>query len=142
MKIVVIACFCFCSSCHINGQSHSLNHTNKELNVDSFRCNIDIVLQLSKTIEDPDEGDILNFLYTFDETCNSNVEYREFSNEVLFQVIQKHSYQVLDLLSNKNVKTYLILQELKSPVSDTYNRKDVEIVIKKVESIIENKKKN
>ena len=142
MKIIAMTCIgiSLMVSCQINGKTHSLNTESKALNTDSLKCNIDVVVRLSETMENPDKATILNFLCTFDETCNSNVEYSEFSNEVLFQVVQKHPDQVLELLSNKKVKTQVILKELKSPISDTYNVADIRGFIEKVEDIQNHKK--
>jgi hypothetical protein len=127
-------------SCQINGHNYSSNDDSKKLSTDSLKCNIDVVAQMSKSIENPDKTDLLNFLYTFDETCSLNAEYSEFSNEVLFKVAQKYPRQVLELLSNKKVKTQVILKELKSPISDTYNAVDIKDFIEKVEDIQNQKK--
>lgn len=142
MKIIAMICIgiSLIVSCHINGNTHSSKNESKALNTDSLKCNIDVVVRLSKTMENPDKVAILNFLFTFDETCNSNVEYSEFSNEVLFQVVQKHPNQVLELLSNKRVKTQIILKELKSPLSDAYGAADLSGFIEKVEDIQNHKK--
>lgn len=92
---------------------------------DSLRCNIDFIVKLSNVMNNPSDKDILNFLYTFDESCNNNVEYLEFSNEILFQSLYEHPQQVLKLLSHKNVNINLILEELKTPINDKYNIKDI-----------------
>ena len=106
---------------------------------DSIRCNIDFIVRLSNVMDKSSDNDILAFLYTFDESCNNNVEYLEFSNEILFQSLYKHPEQVLKLLSYKNVNTNLILEELRTPVNDRYNTEDI---IKEVDKVEESEIKN
>jgi len=109
------------------------------VNHDSVRCNINFIVKLKNTMENPSENDVLNFLYTFDESCSASVEFLEFSNEILFQILFEHPDVVLKLLSHGNVKTNLILEVLKSPVNDKYDIKDI---IKRIDETKENEMKN
>lgn len=137
-SILIIFSVSLFFSCHINENS-VLSRNDEMLSQDSLKCNIDIIVQLNKSLENPNISDLLNFLFTFDETCDSNVEYSEFSNEVLFMVVEKHPKLVIDLILNNDVRVDLILKELRSPVSDKYNEADVKQLIERLEDIEENK---
>lgn len=100
---------------------------------DSLRCNLSYVVNLSNKMDNPFENDILNFLYTFDESCNRNVEFSQFSNQILFQILFEHTDKTLKLLSYENVNTSLVIDELKMPVNDRYSNEDIMQRIKMVE---------
>lgn len=55
----------------------------------SEKCDISVILEMHENLENISEDLMLNFLKTFGQECKSNVEFSEFSNETLFEVIQK-----------------------------------------------------
>jgi hypothetical protein len=73
-------------------------------------------------------------LKTFGNECKGNVEYTEFSNEVLFKVINKKTEIFIDVF-NKNIEsleTEVILKELESPLLD---QADLNQIISKIQAI-------
>jgi len=99
---------------------------------DSLRCNINILGKLYDTMDNPESKDILNFLFTFDESCNNHIEYSQFSNELLFELLVEHTESLIVLLSNENINIDLILKELSTPINDKFK---IEYLLKKVENI-------
>ncbi|MCO6148484.1 hypothetical protein [Flavobacterium sp. NRK1] len=89
---------------------------------DSIKCNLKYLIELENKINNPEDEDILNFLYTFDISCTNNIEYSEYSNELLFQCLYKHPKQFIKLLNSNtnNLKIDTILKELENPVNDKY----------------------
>src|SRR5687768_7465593 len=74
---------------------------------DIKRCDIAVLGQIDRNIENLKEKEIKDFLLTFDTSCNNNVEYSEFSNELLFKILDKHTLTILTVLESKekNLKT-------------------------------------
>ena len=95
------------------------------------QCNIKILLTLEDHLENPSDKELNNFFETFDESCKTNIEYSEFSNELLFKVLQKYPNRAIQILkNNKNIKRKYILKELQNPVHDGFN---ISNIIKKIE---------
>ncbi len=84
-----------------------------------YWCSTEI---LRKTAENMDQLDLVmiaNFLATFHESCNNNVEYSEWSNELLFKVIRQRPDRFLELITkNSSLSRDYILNELTSPVHE------------------------
>jgi hypothetical protein len=101
---------------------------------DIKRCDIAVLGQIDRNIENLKEKEIKDFLLTFDTSCNNNVEYSEFSNELLFKILDKHTLTILTVLESKekNLKTDKILYELSSPINDSFN---IDELISKVEKV-------
>lgn len=117
----------------------SSNSQNKDL----IKCNTSIILETTEKIDSVSENLMLRFLKTFGKDCRNNVEFSEFSNEILFKVIQQQPELFCEVLEdNKNqIEFEEIILELKSPINDlidlnlTINR----IANTKTESSLENK---
>ncbi len=101
--------------------------------LDTIRCNINLVAKLSLSIDNPEDKDILNFLLTFSESCNSNIEYSEFSNEILFDLLFHYPNKVVTYLSNDKVNSQIILTEFESPINDKYNIDDILKTVEKTD---------
>jgi hypothetical protein len=110
-----------------NVTSDSMNKSEKELSIndnktDSIVCNIDIVLSTLNNIDSLSDNEIRLFLKTFSQKCRNNVEFSEFSNEMLFKVLEKHSEAFLRIICDSNspieIDFETIYEELKSPLHD------------------------
>ena len=64
------------------------------------KCDLTIVLETSNKINNLSEDLILRFLQTFGKECKNNVEFSEFSNEVLFKVIQGYPELFYKIIKN------------------------------------------
>jgi hypothetical protein len=102
---------------------------------DAQKCNSTILTHISVNLDKPlKEDDILQFLLTFGSACKNNVEYSEWSNELLFEVLKKHTKATIHALNSgkgKIDKNY-ILKELRAPLHDQF---DIGEIIKKVERV-------
>jgi len=73
-----------------------------------------------------------DFLCTFDKACYSNIEYAEWSNEMLFKVIDKATILFFDVLTNGQVENKdILLEEIKSPIKDY----DYQKIYNKIKSV-------
>ncbi|TKG91608.1 hypothetical protein EYV94_21525 [Puteibacter caeruleilacunae] len=89
------------------------------------RCDIDIVLETEENINNISDELIYLFLYTFDENCKNNIEFGEYSNEVLFKLLEQHPKRVVENITKEGINLDVILNELANPISDVVNVDDV-----------------
>ncbi|MCX2682140.1 hypothetical protein OOZ15_19495 [Galbibacter sp. EGI 63066] len=100
---------------------------------DSIKCNIDVIVETYNNVSSLDNKMIELFLLTFDSECINNVEYMEFSNEVLFKVLHNEPGLVLKLMSeDSSLERKAILNTLANPINDEININDL---INRIENI-------
>ncbi len=99
---------------------------------DTFKCNIKVLLNVSQN-KDSLEAETLNqFLMTFGAECNTNVEFSEWSNELLFDVIQRYPVRIVQILTeNQELEEDVILYELRNPVHDGIDIEQTIRIVKK-----------
>ena len=86
---------------------------------DCKKCSVKPILKLVETIENPSEETINCFLNTFDTECSNNAEYSQWSNEVLYDLLEKHPDKLITALeSNKEIDKTEIINEIKGPILD------------------------
>lgn len=108
--VMVLSIFSFCFSCSGQQKKQAIKECNK--------CDIKTVLKTTEKINQLTEEDVACFLMGFDDTCSNNVEYSEFSNEVLFKVVAKYPKVFLDVFSRDLINQEYILDELGAPLLD------------------------
>jgi len=87
-----------------------------------YWCSIEILGETNQTIDDLSLIQVAFFLATFHKDCEKNIEYSEWSNELLFEVLNRQPEYFLQLLSkNDSLDKALILENLKSPINDKLN---------------------
>lgn len=98
------------------------------------KCDGTVVLSTQNKVGRLTEKDLRDFLLTFGKECQNNVEFSEFSNEVLFLVLDKHTELTLKTIEKEEKKIELdeILNDLSSPISDMIVVKNL---ISKVEKV-------
>lgn len=82
------------------------------------RCDINTILRTKNRIENLTDDDVYTFLFTFSEDCKNNVEFGEFSNEVLFEVVLKYSDIISNNLKKDSIYQDVILNELANPIME------------------------
>ena len=84
-----------------------------------YWCSIDILKRTHSNIENLSLSEVAEFLATFHPSCNTNVEYSEWSNELLFKVLSLHPESALSII-HKNSSLYRnqIATELSNPIHD------------------------
>lgn len=104
------------------------------------KCDIERVVNLSKKLDNPDTDDVLNFLLTISKDCRNNVEYMQFSNEVLFGILSKQPETIIQLVeSNDKIEKEEFILYLSNPINDGI---DVLEVIESLKSIPDNEFKS
>jgi hypothetical protein len=107
------------------------------------KCDIEIVRKTEKEIVSLTDELLKSFLCTFDKKCHLNIEYSEYSNEVLYKALLKQPQQVvrvLDSIYSSGNDLSVIYVEISSPLLD-YSYDDLIMVIEKSEGSAGIKKK-
>jgi hypothetical protein len=82
-------------------------------------CNIEKVKYLDQNIYNAQPSEILSFLLTLSKECRNNVEFMEYSNEVLFTVLNSRTEVVINLVkSNKEIEMEEFFHYLRNPIND------------------------
>ncbi len=107
-------------------------------NVDTssvFKCDINKVAHLKRSMENLNSNDILSFLLTISEECKNNIEYSQLSNEVLFEIFNEKPELILQLIeSNKEIDTSQIFFMLRNPINDQINLLNIILKLQKIEN--------
>ena len=98
------------------------------------KCDGDILRRTSKKVGRLSEKEMSDFYMTFHSDCNNNVEYSEWSNELLFALLDKQTSLALRILEKEEKKIEMeeILEELSSPTTDAIDINDLTRKIDKV----------
>lgn len=114
------------------------------------KCDRDILLRTNKKMGKLDQYEIRVFLLTFGKECRDNAEFSEWSNELLFSLLDKQTELTLRAMEKeeKRIEIDEILENLNSPVSDSVSAMSLILKVDLVEineqlkkQIIENLKK-
>lgn len=83
-------------------------------------CDINAVVNANAHIATLTEADFNCFINTLDPSCKSNVEYSEFSNEVLFKIVARHPMYLVRYVQEdaQPERTAYVLSQLSAPSSD------------------------
>jgi hypothetical protein len=80
-------------------------------------CDGQTLLYISQHLDSFTEEGIIKFLGTFSKECKNNAEFSEWSNELLFKVIQKNVNLYMKAWHTKGLGNLeIVLKELESPV--------------------------
>ncbi|WP_020527084.1 hypothetical protein [Flexithrix dorotheae] len=98
---------------------------------DCKKCNIDALKKLSRNFEDLNHEIVKQFVCTFDSSCNTNIEFSQWSNELIFTLIEEDISLLNGALHELGYNyVLLIANEIESPV--------IEVDYLKIYSIIKN----
>jgi hypothetical protein len=84
------------------------------------KCDGTILLLTSKKMGRLTQKEITDFLLTFGQECRNNVEYSEWSNELLFLVLDKQTDLTVRTIEKeeKRLELEVILDDLSEPLLD------------------------
>lgn len=86
---------------------------------DCKKCDTGELLILSENMDHLDYQTVKDFICTFDSTCSRNAEFSEWSNELLFDLVE-HDVDLLNQVIHDLGYNYarLVAAELESPVME------------------------
>ena len=98
------------------------------------KCDGKVLLSTSKKIGKLDQNEIRDFLLTFGKECRNNAEFSEWSNELLFSVLDKQTELTLRTFEReeKRLEMNELLADLSSPINDMIN---IKTLIPKVDQV-------
>lgn len=110
---------------------------------DSEKCSVTVLRKTFDRMDRLKERDIRNFLMTFDPRCDSHADFSEWSNEILFDVLNAYPKEVLEVLQKEQSRLDMgeILSELSSPVTDKVNVRELINKIDQIKGLKEIKNK-
>ena len=95
------------------------------------KCDTNALLELSKNLDSLKYEYVLNFVCTFDSSCQNNVEFSEWSNRLLFKLVEKDIDLLNEALHRMGYQyVILIANELENPVVEIDPIKIYEIIRK------------
>lgn len=99
-----------------------------------YWCSIDILKKTNENYENLNLFAVGDFLATFHPSCKTNVEYSEWSNELLFKVLMGYPNETLAILTkNNSLYRSHILSELSNPISDKIEIQSVIETLNKID---------
>lgn len=103
-------------------------------NFDKSKCQSEPLIAIVDSIEDLNESLVLNFLSTFSILCENNVEFSQWSNELLFKILDKAPDLFVKTLDENayRLDTTSILKELEAPIHDLI---DINLIIEKIDAV-------
>ena len=98
------------------------------------KCDMAKLLDVSKNVGKVTHQEMVDFLLTFGEECQNNVEYSEWSNELLFELLDKQTELIVKTIAHqtKVIELPAILKNLEEPIHDRFNLKAINDKVEKV----------
>ncbi len=98
------------------------------------KCDGTVLLSTSEKIGKLNQKEVTEFLLTFGQECRNNVEYSEWSNELLFSLLDKQTDLTVKTIEKeeKIIEMDEFFDDLSSPIHDPINIKNI---ISKIEKI-------
>lgn len=136
----------FCQACANNSEIKSkpypasIKIDSVKVNIKEKLCDTDLVLRIEQNISSLSQKDILKFINNISVDCKNNIEFIEYYNEVLFELLEKYPEVFCNCveLSDKTQKE-LIYEELKEPVNDGINLDNIKKIVEYSECQAETK---
>ena len=97
------------------------------------KCDGTILRSTSEKVGRLTQKEITDFLLTFGEECRNNAEYSEWSNELLFSILDKQTELIIKTIEKeeKRIAIKEIFDDLSSPILDP----SIKDIISKIEKI-------
>lgn len=96
------------------------------------KCNIQKIKAVYENIDNLTYKIVDEFLCAFDKSCDANVEFSQWSNEMLFNVIKNSAHLYFEVLKNlSEEKKTLLLKEIETPIQEM----DLNKVSDKIKSV-------
>lgn len=110
-------------------QKENLNITKNNIaNCDS--CWASNFSNIATDIKNVTEPELKKFLYCCNEECSNNVEFSEFSNGILYRLLQEKTTLIITVLENtKDIDINYILSMIENPIDDGIDLKKTREII-------------
>jgi len=97
------------------------------------KCDETILRWTGEKVGSLTQREITDFLLTFGEECRKNAEYSEWSNKLLFSILDKQTELIIKTIEKeeKRIEIKEILDDLSSPILDP----SIKDIISKIEKV-------
>ncbi len=82
------------------------------------KCDIEKVKIADSLLDNLTFEIVRDFLCTFDTSCKNNAEFSEWSNEVLFEVLEKSPSIYFKVIAKGQVNSKILLEEVQNPIHE------------------------
>lgn len=87
--------------------------------IDHKKCDIEKVNIVNSNLDSLTFQMIEDFLGTFDKSCISNIEYSQWSNEMLYRLFDNEPDLVFKVIEHGQIDNYqILLDEIENPIHD------------------------
>ncbi len=87
--------------------------------IDYKKCDIEKVKIVNANLDSLTFQMIEDFLGTFDKSCISNIEYSQWSNEMLYRLFDNEPDLVFKVIEHGQIDNYqILLDEIENPIHD------------------------
>jgi len=99
------------------------------------KCDSEVITATKEKLDSLSETDVLKFFSVFDSRCSTDAEFSEYSNEVLFLVLEKQPELFISVIEKYSClsKDY-ILEVIKHPVNDLIKIERIKFEVLKVKT--------
>jgi len=94
------------------------------------KCDIEKVKIVYENIDNLSLKMVRDFIFTFDVSCSTNIEYSEWSNEILYKLLELDpgkAFGVLERVKVDNIE--IILDEIENPIHEVDYQKVYDSVL-------------
>jgi hypothetical protein len=81
-------------------------------------CSSEVCLYVTLNFDKLTRDDLSLFLQSFHPSCISNAEFTEWSNELLFRILNAYPETIIELLESEELERKNIISTLESPIND------------------------
>jgi hypothetical protein len=115
-----------------NIEEHS-GHDSTTYRLNSKKCDFNTLLTIRKSLNKLDKSQIRDLLFAIDTSCVNDVEFGEFSNELLYMVLEKEPELFISVFHENinEIDSGYIFLELSRPINDGISIKQI---LQKVEN--------
>jgi hypothetical protein len=86
---------------------------------DCEKCDIEKVKTVHENIDNLTFKMVEDFLCTFDHSCETNIEFSQWSNEMLYKVLDKEPELTIKVLDQSQLYNFeILLDEIENPIHD------------------------
>jgi hypothetical protein len=103
----------------------------------NYNCKIEFVKKAHENLKNLTNEIIKEFLLTFHKDCSTNVEYLEFSNETLFEILNSNPqlFMIVMKANKEQIQYQTILKTIEEPINGNI---DLDGIKAKIEALSPN----
>lgn len=107
---------------------------NKKKTLKCEKCNTIFVKDIDLNFDKLDTSMVLNFLCTIDSSCINKVEFCQYSNEILFKLLERKTELIIEILANYDLDIKTIGNMLNHPINDIIDIDKIKMLVKRKSS--------